>query len=925
MPLDVREAPLAGSCAMIGRHLGPYHVLAKLGEGGMGEVYRATDTTLKRQVAIKVLPDAMAADAERLARFQREAEVLAALNHPHIAQVFGFERVDGASALVMELVEGPTLADRIAQGPVPLVEAVSIARQIADALEAAHERGIIHRDLKPANIKVRPDGTVKVLDFGLAKTQHSARNASGSADLLNSPTLTAPAMTVQGMILGTAAYMSPEQAAGKPVDRRSDVWAYGVVLMEMLTGRQTFGGETVSHVIASVLKDAPDWTALPDDTPAAIRTLLRRCLEKDRRRRLADISDARLELDDALSPRSESPHQARRPSRAVASLSAALGVVAGALVAAAAMWIGVRPAALSLVRPARFVIEPPSTEPLAYRGSAGNLAVSPDGSLIVYSVATDSGRNTRLMVRSIDDLEARPLANSENASAPFVSPDGRTVGFVSAAGPIVYVPVSGGPAVPISRQRLGGTPRGATWGTDDQIVFANAAPEIGLVRVMRGGEPEVLTKPNQAAGEVDHVFPSFLPGDRAVLFTILAAQAERAQVAVLELATGQYKTLVRGGSHARYMDPGYLVYVAAGSLSAVRFDPERLQVIGEPVALGERVIARTNGAAEFALSSTGTLASIPDRGGESMTPRSLVWLNRQGQEEATGAPIRTYGTARVSPDGSRAVVAVYDDTLDDLWIWDFARRTLERMTKTDGSDMSPMWDRSGRHVIWASAPPGSGPTVYRQAADGTGAAEQLGASGGFQYPTTMTADGRRLLIQQGPRPERVRSLDLNAAGNAAQSEIVMANAWSPELSPNGRWVAYQSDESGRDEIYVRPFPDVDAGRTLISTAGGTRPAWAPNGGELFYLDGTGLLTAVPLQIVGNTLKPGLPVTVSRTLYFAGVSSLGVAALRGYDVAADGRRFLMIKERAPAERDGGPAGLVVRLNFAEVLNARLPSK
>ena len=911
-----------------GTRLGPYEITALVGAGGMGEVYRATDTTLKRQVAIKVLPDSLASDVDRLARFQREAEVLAALNHPHIAQIFGFEKADGVNALVMELVEGPTLADRIAQSAVPLVEALGIARQIADALEAAHEQNIVHRDLKPANIKVRQDGTVKVLDFGLAKLGAGASDPTSAAGALNSPTITSPAMTQAGIILGTAAYMSPEQAAGKTVDKRSDVWAFGVVLMEMLTGRQTFGGETVSHVIASVLKDAPDWTALPPDTPAAVRTVLRRCLEKDRRRRLADIADARFELDEALTPAADTPTTARMSSRSVASRSLVLGAIAGASIATLAAWAWMRPApSAAPARPVHFAIVPPATEPLAYRASAGNLAVSPDGSLIVYSVVTDGGRGTRLMVRSIDDLEARPLANSDNAFAPFVSPDGRSVGFVSPAGPIVTVPVSGGPAVPISRRPLGGTNRGATWGPDDQIVVANAAPEVGLIRLRLGGEPEVLTRPNQAAGETDHVFPVFMPGGRAVLFTILGARAENAQIAVLDLANGQYKTLVRGAMQARYMDPGYLVYVAAGSLRAVRFDPALLQVIGEPLPIAERVLARSTGAADVALSPNGTLAFIPDRGGEAITPRSLVWLNRRGEEQPTGAPLRTYGSARVSPDGGRAVVAVYEDTLDDLWIWDFTRRTLERVTKTPGPDMNPTWTRTGRELIFASVPLGGAPTVYRQPADGTGTHEQLVPNQGFQYPASITPDGSRLLIQQVVGPgRRIRAIDLKAGASAATGDgVVLANAWSPEVSPDGRWLAYQSSESGRDEIYTRPYPAVDSGRVLISTAGGTRPAWAPSSRELFYVDGAGLLTAVPLQIEGGTIKPGLPTTLSRTPYFAGVSSLGVTSLRGYDVAPDGQRFLMIKESAPSEQQGGPPSLVVRLNFAEVLNARSSSK
>jgi serine/threonine-protein kinase len=821
----------------------------------------------------------------------------------------------------MELVEGETLADRIAKGALPLDEAISIARPIADALEAAHEQGIIHRDLKPANVKVRSDGTVKVLDFGLAKAETRAGPGSGATDLLDSPTFTSPVMTVQGVILGTAAYMSPEQAAGKTVDRRTDIWAFGVVLMEMLTGRQTFGGETVSHVIASVLKDAPAWSSLPQGTPSAIRRLLRRCLDKDRHRRLADVADARLELDDAATQTADSPIPARLSPRR-AALWAGVAAIAGALIAAVAVTSWLRPDRPEPERPARFVIAPPATTPLAYRSPSGNLAIAPDGSFIVYSVVIDNGQNTQFMIRAVDDLEARPLANTVNGTMPFVSPDGRAVGFVAGSGGIAFVPVSGGPELSMMKVGVGGTPRGATWGTGDRIVLGNANPEIGLYTVRIGGAPENLTRPDDAKGEVDHVFPSFLPGERAVLFTILDARPENAQIAVLDLATGRYKTLIRG-SYGRYMAPGYVIFVSGGSLQAVRFDLERLQVVGEPMALGDRVIARATGAAEFAVSSNGTLVSIPERGGEAITPRSLVWLDRQGKEEPVGAPQRTYGTVRVSPDGSRAVVSLYDDSLDDLWIWNFARRTLERMARTPGADMSPLWDRRGRHVLFALASPGGGPTIFRQAADGTGSAEQLVPNQGFQYPTTMSPDGRRLLIQQtlGPAGRRIRALDLNVDGNGVEHEAVLvANAMSPEISPDGRWLAYQSNESGEDEVYVRPFPAVESGRVLVSTAGGTRPAWTPKGDELLYIDAKGLLTAVPLQVAGSAIKPGLPVTVSRTVYFPGVSALGVTPLRGFDVAPDGQRFLMIRETAEADQAGGLASVVVRLNVAEYLGA-----
>ena len=529
-----------------GTRLGPYEIIAQIGVGGMGEVYQAADTNLKRVVAVKVLPNALASDADRLARFQREAEVLASLNHPNIAVVYGLERIDTTTALVMELIEGRTLADRIAQRPIPIDEALPIAKQIAEAIEAAHEKGVIHRDLKPANIKVRDDGTVKVLDFGLAKALESA---PGPGDASQSPTITSPAMTRTGIILGTAAYMSPEQAKGLAADRRSDLWAFGCVLYEMLTGRRAFDGEDVTETIAAVVRDQPDWTLLPPDVPEHVRLLLKKCLEKDRRARVSDIAVVYFLLTESVpSPAASTASlRSRRRLPAIAAV-AALGVA----MAAGGAWLGTRFRSQPAPSPARFPLAPPQSLPLFLQGLDRDIVISPDGSNIVYRSTTRSG-GTVFAVRGINDLTPRVLAGA-GGREPFMSPDGRWLGYL-ASGELRKISMTGGPSTPIAR--VASPLRGVNWGADDRIVFGVVDESKGLQSLSAsGGEPRSLTTPAREKGETGHYYPFTMPDGKAVLFTIGSGPGDSGQIAALDLQTGLYKTLIRGGSAAVFVEPG---------------------------------------------------------------------------------------------------------------------------------------------------------------------------------------------------------------------------------------------------------------------------------------------------------------------------------------------------------------------------------
>ncbi len=916
-----------------GTRLGVYEVTAQIGAGGMGQVYRATDTKLKRQVAIKILPPSVAADADRLARFQREAEVLASLNHPHIAGIYGLEESAGITALVMELVEGDDLSQRIARGAIPVDEALPIAKQIAEALEAAHEQGIIHRDLKPANIKVRPDGTVKVLDFGLAKAMDvgsgGSSGAGGPGGLSMSPTMMSPAqMSGIGVILGTAAYMAPEQAKGKSVDRRADIWAFGVVLYEMLTGQGLFDAEDLSETLAAVLTRDVDLTSMSAAVPARVRALLRDCLIRDPRQRLRDIGDARIVLDkiiagaadDAVVPTAATPPFALRRQ----TIPLVIGsVLATALVAMPATWMLTRPPAPATAALMRFSIGVQTAQPLSAFIGARDVAIAPDGLSIVYR--SSSGRQGQLALRRLDQLDSQPLTGTTDAHGPFFSADGRWIGFF-AAGEMRKVSISGGAAISLGGVGIG--TRGASWTPDNAIVFATDAFP-GLRGISSDGRPSNLhTKPDDAQHEIGHWFPFALPDGRGVLFTVAYGEADSAQIAVLDLKSGERKTLVRGGSDAQYVaapgatgHTGYLVYAAGGALRAVRFDAAKLEVIGDPVQVLDHVMVANSGEANFALSPGGTLVYVSG-GVARADQRQLVWVDRNGREEPISAPPRAYVIPRISPDGTRLAIQLTDEERD-IWTWDLARRALTRVTFDPGLDVQPVWTADSRRIIFASARRNGAFNLFSHAADGTGHDEPLTDGANQQFPNSVTPDGAQIVgYQVTPKgASSVVQFPLKAASAAQRpAEPLVQTAtglMNVEMSPDGRFVAYQSDESGTFEIYVRPYPNTNDARWQVSAGGGVQPAWARNGRELFFMDPAGALTSVAVQTAGGTFTSGKPVVVVQKKYSTPLP------FRAYDVSPDGQRFLMLKESVDASSSSTTMNVV--LNWTEELRTKLAGK
>jgi serine/threonine-protein kinase len=919
-----------------GTRVGPYEVVGLLGVGGMGEVLRARDNKLNRDVALKVLPELVAADPDRLARFQREAQVLAALNHTNIAHIHGFEDSGAVHAIVMELVEGSTLAELIgdtgqaAPAQLSIDDAIAIARQMAEALEAAHEQGVIHRDLKPANVKVRDDGVVKILDFGLAKVW-MPESASTSSDAMNSPTLTARATQV-GMILGTEAYMAPEQAKGRPVDKRADIWAFGVVLHEMLTGERCFKGDDVSETLASVLKDRPAFDQLPSGTPPRLKRLLERCLERDPKQRLRDIGEARVllaELERGVPDASVATAPIAIPSPAAPRPSVAPWIIAGLLAAALvgaivtwAPWTPVPPAQVM-----RFSFLPPAGQQLPVLTVDRVAAISPQGTHLAFVNALGN-----LFIRALDGLEAQALSGISGARAPFFSPDGKWVGFFQGT-ELKRVAITGGPALTIHPTL--GAPRGASWGPGDSIVFATSASGTGLMSVpVGGGEVKNLTTPEAGVGE-DHVFPSVLPEGRGVLFTISAAVVENSQVAVLDLESGKHRVLVRGGGQAEFVSAGrgtagYIIYGAAGSLRAVRFDAKTLEVQGDPVPIVDRVrMAGSTYATQFGVSSTGTLMFVPGGLGVDLTDqRSMVWIDRQGKETAIATlPPRAYYTLQLSPDGARVAVEIRDRD-QDIWVWDIAGEKLTPLTLEKVQDSMPIWTPDSRRIVFRSAVSGTGGNLFWQSADGTGAAERLTTAPDTQQTPTSFAlkHGLILFTESG----RTSTVDFIGGFTIAtrQSAPVFAPGYSvrnADVSPDGRFLIYESLETGTPQIFVRPFPDLNSGRWQVSANGGIKPMWAPDGHEAFYLQvdqaGATDLMAVPIS-TAPVFKPGKPARLF------GVSRLsGQSNGRPYDVSNDGKRFIAVKTPPAANDSASVAGssIVFVVNWLEELKARLPIK
>jgi eukaryotic-like serine/threonine-protein kinase len=864
---------------VIGQTLGPYRVLAKLGEGGMGEVYRARDTKLHRDVAIKVLPEVFAGDPDRLGRFEREAHTLAALNHPNIAQIYGLE----GSALVMELVDGEDLAARIARGALPLDESLTVARQVADALEAAHDHGIIHRDLKPANIKVRADATVKVLDFGLAKA--IARPETGAANpAVMLATVTSPMMTHAGIILGTAAYMAPEQARGHAVDKRADIWAFGCVVYEMLTGRRAFGGDNVTDTMAAVVRGEPDWAALPGHTPASIRRLLRRCLEKDRKSRLADAADARLEIEAAQSPAADDAGIVAAPQQA---RGLAVPIVATAIVSllagAAVVWLATRsaPPAAPMVRlQAAF----PGRTTLSIAPVGSEVAIAPDGSRILYVGQAGPSSPPQLFVRTMDRGETSPIAGTEYAQAPFFSPDGEMVAFAR-DGSLLKMGVRGGSPTTVCSGCATGFYGGA-WAEDGTIVFARAGGNGGLVHIQPDGRISQVTQIDRAAGEGRHGFPSILPGG-AILFMIHPVGKTAPDIAVLDPKVGKQRVLVRGGAQPSYVPAGYLVFSTEGALSVVRFDLSRLAIVGTPVPVVDRVITKNMRGTDYAVSRTGSLVFAS---GDPIRPiDTMAWVGRDGQEETIQVPPHGYVMPRVSPDGQYAVLDARDEEAD-LWLWDFKRNTMERLTSEPDSDGYPVWSRNQARRLYLNSGPVAERGLFRM--DLPRAPERLTKSpeGRPPLPTTISPDGKWLVISGGSPAPGLSMVSTEGGHEARPLPGIAGAAANADISPDGQWIAYQLSSSGRSEIYVHPFPDTAAFRRQLGE--GTRPLWSPVGGELFYLDAGRRLMSVRVE-TKPTFSIGNPTKILDNV-------LVITPGRSYDVSPDGKRFLVLKDPSAAQ-------------------------
>ena len=896
-----------------GTKLGSYEITGAIGAGGMGEVYRARDSKLSRDVALKVLPDVFARDAERMARFQREAKVLASLNHPNIASIYGLEDSGKTHALVMELVEGPTLRERIKSGAIPMNEVLVIAKQMCEALEYAHEHGVVHRDLKPANVKLTNDDAVKVLDFGLAK---AFEGDASSIDIANSPTVSRMA-TQAGVLLGTAAYMSPEQAKGKAVDRRADIWGFGCVLYEMLTGKMAFQGETVTDTLAAVIRADPDWSLLPPNTPVRVRVLLQRCLQKDPKQRLRDIGDARISLEEVLSG-------AQDPTAAMAApgpgkrwmLWGAVGAAAVLALATALMaffYFRQRPQAAQAIR-----FQIPVPEKTNFTGA---LSVSPDGRKLAF-IATGADGQNRLWIRSLDTLQVRPLDGTEGATGwPFWSPDSASIVY-GGGGKLMKVEASGGPP-----QTLCDSPLilSGLWTKDNRIYFASAG---GILEVSAAGG--ATTRAGIGGG-----FASALPDGKHMLVTVGPPGSPGAGIFVFSLDTSageqSRKKLLADTSAVAYVPSsdsrtGYVLFVrgnaqgaSTGALMAVPFDPARLEFVGDPVPVAEGVSG-----VGFSASTTGVLVYAGGYGAVSGPSRGniqgqLTWFDREGKILGTAGDVGLYRSLMLSPDGKQVAFERNDPQTQnrDVWLYDFARGVTTRFTFDPGWDSNPVWSPDGSHIAFTSNRSGSF-DLYQKASNMAGEDELLFKSSDSKVPSNWSRDGRFLVYYNSSPPAHVWALPMNGGATERKPIQVTQSKFNEavgRVSPNSRWVAYTSDESGTGEIYVRPFEPSSAGGSssgagapvtgqwMVSKGGGTTPLWRGDGKELFYIGSNGSAMAVDVDTSG-IFRAGIPKPLFKL----------PAGVLFWDVTSDGKRFIL---PAPSATNAAPPFTVV-LNWQAAL-------
>ncbi|BCS32373.1 hypothetical protein TBR22_A15830 [Luteitalea sp. TBR-22] len=920
---------------MVPETLGPYRLLGKIGEGGMGEVYRATDTNLKRQVAIKVLPASVAADADRLARFQREAEVLAVLNHPNIAAIYGLEKTPECTALVMELVEGEDLSQRIArlraqgasagQAGMPIDEVLPIARQIAEALEAAHEQGIIHRDLKPANIKVRADGTVKVLDFGLAKAlgPEGPSATAGGVSASMSPTLTTSAMTAMGMILGTAAYMAPEQARGRAVDRRADIWAFGVVLYEMLTGRRAFEGEDISVTLANVIKDDPTWEALPPDVPVRVRRVLQACLRKDPRQRLGDMQSIRLALDGAFEVVVERTGATNAPRPAPPLWRRAAPWAAGLLAAVAS---GVGAWQFKPVSP-QPVIRTAHTLPVgqSFRGTGRRyLAIAPDGSRFVYN-ATGG-----LYVRDMDALEARLIPGTEGAGHSIVfSPDGQSLAYfqpgnTATGGQVKRIAIAGGAATVLTTAR---TPFGMSW-SDDGTILYSAGSEILQVSA-NGGEPERVATADPGFVAID---PQRLPGTDWVLFSLQpeSGTSRESVTAATRIAaasrSGELRTIRTGGTSARYLATGHVLYTTNATVHAAPFDVRTLQFTGRPVPVVDGVEVSSSGQAEFDVSSNGTLVYVPGTQ-QSGVARMLAQSDRAGTRVESISPVGAYDSVRASHDGRRLAVGSDDGKEAIIWIHDRGARSAMRRLTFDGRNRFPVWSPDDRRIAFQSERDGRAGIVVKQA-DGTGEAVRLTTpkDGESHVPESWSPDGRYLSFDVVAGREHSLWILTLADGTMARfSDRRSAEPFGSGFSPDGRWLAYHALPGGESPltaasgVYVESFPATGARYQAPKLERDFQPVWSPDGKELLYVPSlASRRLAITRVSVGSGVTFGDPELVPFDMAAGHLS----ARWRAFDVLPGGGLVGLIP---PASTEQGRFSIRYVVNWFEELQKLVPVK